>query len=190
MTSFEVPPLPSLLADWLPANEVLERPQLILSTVSASGEPDARTVLLTEFDDEGLYFHTDSRSRKVRDISLAPAVAMTFLWPNFTRQLVVQGVASVAPADELLSAFEGRSPYLKQLAWLNSPSFAQLPLDERRAQWSAFSLDGHLQPPETWTGFIVRPTRLTFWESDAEAASRRTEYTLADGAWEVTYLAG
>lgn len=177
-----------LLAEWLPANDVLERPQVILSTVSASGGADARTVLLTEFDDEGLYFHTDSRSRKVRDIGEHPAVAMTFLWPNFTRQLVVQGVASVAPDAELASAFEGRSPYLKQLAWLNSPDFAQLPLEERQAQWAAFDVPA--SAPETWIGFIVRPTRLTFWESNAEAASRRTEYTLVDGNWSPAYLPG
>ena len=180
--------LPALLGDWLPANDVRERPQLILSTVSGSGHPDARTVLLTEFDDEGLYFHTDSRSRKVRDIGFAPAVAMTFLWPNFTRQLVVQGIASVAPGAELLSAFEARSPYLKQLAWLNSPEFALLPLDERHARWAAFEVPA--DPPTTWIGFIVRPTRLTFWESDPDAASRRTEYTLVDGAWALSYLPG
>ena len=181
------PPLLTLLADWLPANDVLERPQLILSTLSPSG-PDARTVLLSEWDDEGLYFHTDSRSRKVRDIAAHPAVAMTFLWPNFTRQLVVQGIASVAPSDELARAFANRSPYLKQLAWLNSPEFAQLPLEERKAQWASFEVPSG--PPDTWIGFIVRPTRLAFWESNAEAASRRTEYTLIDGAWGVSYLAG
>lgn len=176
-----------LLDEWLPANDVLERPQVILSTLSPTG-PDARTVLLSEWDDDGLYFHTDSRSRKARDISLQPAVAMTFLWPNFTRQLVVQGLASVAPSDEQLAAFEARSPYLKQLAWLNSAEFAQLPLEERKAQWASFEVP--TDPPATWIGFIVRPTRLTFWESNAEAASRRTEYTLVDGVWAESYLAG
>jgi pyridoxamine 5'-phosphate oxidase len=184
------PPLPALLAEWLPANDVVERPQLILSTQSADGGVDARTVLLSEFDDEGLYFHTDSRSRKVRDISLSPSVAMTFLWPNFTRQLVVQGIAGIAPDAEQRAAFDRRSPYLKQLAWLNSSEFAQLPLDERKAQWAAFSLPDHPVPPKTWIGFIVRPTRLTFWESNPDAASRREEHRLADGEWVVSYLPG
>ena len=176
-----------LLDDWLPGNDVLERPQMILSTVS-NGAPDARTVLLTERDDEGLYFHTDSRSRKVADIAANPAVALTFLWPGFTRQLVVQGLASVAPASEQAAAFERRSPYLKQLAWLNSPEFAQLPLASRVAQWATFDVPA--DPPPTWIGFLVRPTRLTFWTSNAEAASRRDEYSLVDGQWVLSYLAG
>ena len=177
-----------LLNKWLPDNDQLERPQMILSTVSPDGGPDARTVLLTEFDDEGLYFHTDSRSRKVRDISLSPAVAMTFLWPNFTRQLVVQGLASVAPSDEQARAFANRSPYLKQLAWLNSPEFAQLPLPERVQQWASFGVPE--TPPPTWIGFVVRPTRLTFWQSNPDTASRRDEYALIDGEWALSHLPG
>ena len=31
---------------------------------------------------------------------------------------------------------------------------------------------------------------LTFWESNAETASRRTEYTLVDGAWARSHLPG
>lgn len=161
---------------------------MILSTVSASGGADARTVLLTEFDDEGLYFHTDSRSRKVADIAENPLVALTFLWPGFTRQLVVQGTASIAPASEQSAAFEARSPYLKQLAWQNSAEFAQLPLEERRAQWAAFEVPA--SPPTTWIGFVVRPHRLTFWGSNPDAASRREEFTLVDGAWQASYLPG
>jgi len=177
-----------LLDGWLPANDVVDRPQMILSTVSADGAPDARTVLLSEFDDEGLYFHTDSRSRKVADIAANPVVALTFLWPNFTRQLVVRGTAAVAPAGEQADAFDRRSPYLKQLAWMNSPEFAQLPMDTRKAQWAAFELPEILPP--TWTGFVVRPRRLTFWQSNPETASLREEYTLVDGEWVLGYLPG
>jgi pyridoxamine 5'-phosphate oxidase len=176
-----------LLDEWLPANDVLERPQMILST-AVGGAPDARTVLLSEFDDDGLYFHTDSRSRKVAAIASNPAVALTFLWPNFTRQLVVPGVASVASEAEQASAFERRSPYLKQLAWQNSPEFAQLPLEARVAEWSSFDVPA--EAPATWIGFVVKPTRLTFWQSNPDAASRRDEYALVDGAWRLTHLPG
>ena len=177
-----------LLDEWLPDNAQLERPQMILSTASPDGGPDARTVLLTEFDDEGLYFHTDSRSRKVAELAANPAVALTFLWPNFTRQLVVRGLASVAPQAEQERAFSRRSPYLKQLAWQNSPEFAQLPLSDRVAQWSSFDVPD--QPPATWIGFVVRPSRLTFWQSSPETASRRDEYTLVDGEWVLGHLPG
>lgn len=177
-----------LLDEWLPANSSADRPQMILSTVSPDGGPDARTVLLTEFDDEGLYFHTDSRSRKVADLAANPAVALTFLWPNFTRQLIVRGLAAVASRTEQEDAFSRRSPYLKQLAWQNSPEFAQLPLAERVAQWASF--DVPQEPPATWIGYVVRPTRLTFWQSNPDTASRRDEYALVGGSWVLSHLPG
>ncbi len=183
--------LSAKLADWLPENGHPDRPQIILSTISATGGPDARTVLMSEYDSEGFYFHTDSRSRKVADIAANPAVAFTILWPNFTRQLVVQGKAEVAPEDEIAAAYRARSPYLKQLAWQNSLEFAQLPLEDRRAQWASFTDDPEsLEQSPTWIGFLIRPTRLTFWASNPDAPSRREEYNFSNGDWSVSYLAG
>ncbi|MHB1171439.1 MAG: pyridoxamine 5'-phosphate oxidase family protein [Lacisediminihabitans sp.] len=181
-----------LLREWLPANDDPDRPQITLSTVTPAGEAGARTVLLSEYDEHGFYFHTDALSRKVEHITVNPAVALTFLWPNFTQQLVVQGRASVAPAEEIAAAFRGRSPYLQQLAWQNSREFAQLPLEERRVRWAAF-LDEHesgFDQPDGWIGFLVQPTRLTFWGSNPDAASRRAEYAATPHGWELSYLPG
>lgn len=69
----------AMVAQWLPANDDPDRPQMNLATVSQSGNPDARTVLLTESDELGFYFHTDALSRKATSIVSNPAVALTFL---------------------------------------------------------------------------------------------------------------
>ena len=182
-----------LVAEWLPGNDDPERPQLTLSTVTPAGEADARTVLLSEFDPAlGFYFHTDALSRKASNIVNNGSVALTFLWPGFTRQLVVQGRAEVADPAEIGAAYRKRSPYLQQLAWLNTFSYAQLPIEERRARWAEFAAehaDGFDQP-DTWIGFLVRPTRMTFWSSNPDAASRRTEYRESSGGWTIAYLPG
>lgn len=191
MTAITGIPL-NLLRTWLPGNDERERPQIVLSTVH-DGRPDARTVLLSEWDAEGFFFHTDSRSRKVADIRENPNVSLVVLWPGFTRQLTVQGVAEIAPADEQVAAYERRSPYLKALAWLNDDELAQLPRSERVARWEAFLEQtdvSAVEPPATWIGFRVRPTRLTFWESDPDTASRRTEFTHTDSGWEQRFLPG
>ena len=130
-----------VVEEWLPGNDDSERPQMTLSTVSITGEPDARTVLLSEYDSRGFYFHTDALSRKVAAIAANPAVALTFLWPGFTKQLVVQGRAEVAPAEEITAAYGARSPFLQQLAWQNTFEFAQYPDDERRDRWAAFTAE-------------------------------------------------
>ena len=186
-----------IVTDWLPTNDDPERPQMTLSTVTVAGEADARTVLLTEYNSDGFFFHTDAMSRKVDNIVKNSSVALTFLWPGFTRQLVAQGRAELAPEDEIASAYRRRSPYLQQLAWLNTCEFAQLPLEERRQRWAAFA-EAHadsfeqdsLEQPDNWIGFLVRPTRMTFWTSDQDATSRRTEYRASSGGWTIAHLPG
>jgi pyridoxamine 5'-phosphate oxidase len=180
----------SLLTDWLPSNDDPVRPLMTLSTITSSGYPDARTVLLSEFDGHGFFFHTDSRSRKVTDVTGNPRVALTLVFPG--RQLVVQGHAARASADERSWAYRHRSRYLQVLAWLNTAEFAALPHEERLARWAAFD-DGHpsLTEPDTWDGFVVRPVRLTFWVGDTATASRRTEFTrTAEGGWSSGTLPG
>lgn len=182
-----------MLQDWLPGNDEPDRPQMQLATVDADGSPDVRTLLLSEFGPDGFWFHTDSRSRKVTQLGAASRVALLFLWPGFTRQLSVQGVAELAQAEEIAAAFTRRSPHLQQLAWQNTDEFAVLAQQERIERWQALAAahpDGFAQPP-TWTGYLVRPTRLTFWEGSTETASRRIEFTATPGGdWRTTLLAG
>lgn len=187
------PPDPfDLVAEWLPGNDDPVRPPLTLATVDEEGRPDARTVLLSEWDRSGFYLHTDARSRKHAQLRANRAAALVLHLPEQARQLTVQGVAEAAPAAELRRAFAGRSPYLQQLAWQNTPEFATLPLADRLHSWRAFRedhADGFGQPP-TWTGYRVRPDRLTFWVGRPDTASRRTEYRRTGTGWTVTVLAG
>ena len=188
-----------LLGDWLPSNDEPTRPLMTVATVNGDGVPDARSLLLSEWDHRGFSFHTDSRSRKVAHLATSPAVALCIPLlgiptPGVSHQLTVQGIASPAPDDELARVYEARRPYLKQLAWQNTPEFASLPQRDREIAWADF-LAAHAEgflPPTTWAGFIVRPTRMTFWFGSELTASRRVEYARAglDGVWTAGILAG
>lgn len=175
----------ALAASWLPPLGA-EPMRMTLSTIDADGFPRARTVLLSEFDGERFYFHTDADSAKIADLQANPRVALTVLWPDGSRQLVVQGTASPAPADELADAFRRRSPYLKQLAWLNTADHARLPFAEREAVWAAFAAEvPEPAQPEGWTGYGVLPHRLLFWAAHPTggSASRRIEYVREGDGW-------
>ena len=80
-----------LAAAWLPAAEDGPGPTMTLSTLGLDGYPSARTVLLSRFDGERLHFHTDSRSRKAAELAALPRAAVTLVWPEAARQLVVVG---------------------------------------------------------------------------------------------------
>lgn len=181
-----------LLAAWLPPDDDPDRPRMTLSTVTADGAADARTVLLSGWDERGFRFNTQASSRKVEQIAAHPAVALTLLWEGFSRQLVVQGWAQVQGAAELAAAYAARTPFLQQLAHQNTVDYAQLPLAARRKQFAELAAahrDGFPQPPE-WTGYLVRPTRVTFWVAGTDTASRRTEYLRRGEGWERTLLPG
>lgn len=185
----------ALAAAWLPGPGE-DRMLMTVSTVGLDGLPDARTMMLSDYDGERFFFHTDANSRKVAELAASPGVALTVLWPGVTRQLIVQGTARRSPRTESDAAYRHRSPYLQQLAWQNTAEFAQRPLAERRARWRNF-LSAHggaeqpvFTPPEEWVGFAVTPHRLVFWVSNPDAASRRIAYTREEAGWARTILPG
>ncbi|RFA16019.1 hypothetical protein B7R22_04580 [Subtercola boreus] len=182
------------LAEWLPANDDPARPLVALSTIGLDGYPDVRHVLLSEFDDSGFFFHTDSRSRKIAELTAIPHASFTVAWPELGRQLTVTGDTESADGPSLARVYAKRSPYLQVLAHLNDPAFAQLALDDRLTRWAAFTTShepGALTPPETWAGILLRPRRVTLWHGRPDTASQRTEHTReTDGSWTTVILPG
>ncbi len=191
LDAFPSGPAP-LLTEWLPANDDPTRPLMTLATADGDGV-DAQSLLLSWWEPDGFWFHTDSRSRKVAELAANPRVALVLAWPEQRRQLVVQGTAEPATAVEDAAAYATRGPYLQELAWLNTDDFAHLPEPERLTRWAAFAAehDAGFAQPRTWVGYRVRPSRVTFWFGNPDTASRRVEYTLGeDGLWQVALLAG
>jgi pyridoxamine 5'-phosphate oxidase len=178
---------------WFPSDEEPDRPQIVLSTIGRDGFPNSRTVLLSEVSPHGYLFHCDSRSRKAAEIEGDNRVSILAVWPNFTRQLAIQGLAVAIDPMDAAKAYARRSPYLKQLAWQNTAEYATLPLEERETIWGQFLIehpDGEFETPESWLGILVKPTRFTFWASNPAAASRRGEYVATPSGWEFGYLPG
>ncbi|MFW7415326.1 pyridoxamine 5'-phosphate oxidase family protein [Demequina sp. SO4-18] len=178
-----------LALEWLPggANQCL----MTLSTLD-EGAPDSRTMLLSEITREGFHFHTDALSRKCAQIAADARVSLTILLAEQGRQLVVQGTAETAPAAEVAQAYRDRGPYLQQLAWMNTPEFAAADDESRTEEWARFSAEhtGGFSPPESWTGYVVRPRLLRFWMGATDTASRRVEYVATDDGWESAFRAG
>jgi pyridoxamine 5'-phosphate oxidase len=184
-----------LLRAWLPPNTSDLRPLMQLSTIDADGYPDARSVLLSEVDDGGLYFHTSSHTRKAAQLAALPRACAVLAWPEVGRQLVVQGEVEPVPALSARAAYHARGYYLQLLAWTNSTQMAQRPIAERRARFEEYARahpEGTLEPPDSWIGFRIIPRRLTFWRGDELGPSNRTEYRrqAPDQPWSITKLDG
>src|SRR5258708_2473025 len=58
-----------------------------ISTVSESGKPSSRIVLLREFGENGLVFYNNYNSKKSSDLKKNPQVAVHFFWQELQRQV-------------------------------------------------------------------------------------------------------
>jgi pyridoxamine 5'-phosphate oxidase len=178
-----------LARQWLPADDDPDRPRVTLATTGLDGGPDARTVLLSAFDGSGFAFHTSATSRKVAELAAVPRAALVALLADGARQLVVRGDVVPDAPGPATRAWASRTPYLRQLAELNTDELAGLPQAERRSRWAAFRA-GSASPAESWVGYRLRPAELTFWAGAPDAASRRLQYTRTGGGWTWRHLAG
>jgi pyridoxamine 5'-phosphate oxidase len=179
-----------LLRRWLPSPDY--PPALMaLATCGRDEYPRVRHVLLSEVDDAGVYFHTDSRSSKVAELSARPRAAIALAWPTVGRQVVAHGDVRRAPDDELQQIYSKRSRYLQLLAWLNDDETAALSAQERRSRWSDFdTAHQELAPPSTWTGFAVDLHEITFWRGDPDGPSQRIRFRRDDDTWTSEVLPG
>jgi len=88
-----------------------------LVTVSESGQPSIRTVLLKFIDEKGLIFFTNYKSKKSREIEFNPQVAIKLYWPVLEQQLIVQGKAEKISNFESLKYFISRPAGSQIGAW-------------------------------------------------------------------------
>ncbi|MBC7645389.1 MAG: pyridoxamine 5'-phosphate oxidase family protein, partial [Thermoleophilia bacterium] len=68
--------------------------EVVLSTVSAAGDPSARMVSAKAITSDGIVFGTRLGTRKVADLAANPRCAFTFWWPSLDRSVRVACTAS------------------------------------------------------------------------------------------------
>ncbi|HEX9065864.1 MAG TPA: pyridoxamine 5'-phosphate oxidase [Streptosporangiaceae bacterium] len=169
---------------------------MVLATVSAAGQPRARTVLLKSHDAGGFTFYTNRTSRKGTDLDEVPRASLLFPWHPIHRQVIVEG--TVTPLSQAASEPYFRSrPRASQLAaWASRQSTvigSRADLDERYLAMEQRWPPGEDVPlPGFWGGYLVSPHVLEFWHGRANRMHDRLRYTRQDSAahpWLIERLA-
>lgn len=190
----------ALFREWLDAAAKTDLPEpaaVALATVSADGDPSVRMVLARGVDARGVVFYTNLESRKGRELgggreSNVP-VSLCFYWPPLTRQVRIDGVASVV-SDAEADAYWASRPRAHQVAAWASPQSQPLAdargeLERRYAEMDRNLPRENVPRPPFWSGFLVVPNQIEFWEGKENRLHDRTLYRRDGSGWVVVTLA-
>lgn len=164
---------------------------MVLATADADGRPSARTVLLKGYDERGLTFYTNYRSRKGGELAANPYASVVFPWFAMQRQVVVCGEVSPVDRAETEAYFASR-PRGSQLGAWASPQSTVIPrrgvLDEALEE-VARRFPDRVPPPPHWGGFRLEPQTVEYWQGHADRLHDRLRYRRTGSGWVVERLA-
>jgi pyridoxamine 5'-phosphate oxidase len=177
---------------WGAAEEVVPLAEaMILATVDAEGEPDARMVLLKGFGPDGFRFFTNYESAKGKELAANPRAALVLYWRELDRQVRIRGGVERLPAEDSDAYFESR-PRDSQIAAAISPQSRPIEREELERRYVALGVElGESDPgrPENWGGYLVRPDEIEFWQGRDSRMHDRFLYTRERDGWRIERLA-
>jgi pyridoxamine 5'-phosphate oxidase len=163
---------------------------MTLATVTPSGAPSARIVLLKGLERGGFVFYTNYLSRKGRELEARAQACLLFLWSPLERQVRIDGEVTKVTSGESDAYYATRPLGARLSAWASAQSET---VDNRavleKAMAEARSRHGDEPPrPPHWGGYRVEPRAIEFWQGRSDRLHDRLVYRRSGGNWTLERL--
>lgn len=150
------------------ARQVEENPEaMTLATSSKAGIPSARIVLFKGLIENQFALYGHSCSQKGQELEENPRASLVFYWHKGGRQVRVSGVIHKMPREQVESYFQKRALESQVASAISKQSEAissRQELEQRFEQaLTKARSTGRVDLPETWNGYLLRPTQFEFF---------------------------
>lgn len=164
---------------------------MVLATVSEDGTPDARVVLLKEFDGQGFVFYTNYNSPKAKQAEALGKVVLNFYWPQLDKQIRIKGTIDKISRHLSCDYFSSRPRASQINAWASSQSSVIKSREEllQAVKKVTLAFKGQKIPcPKHWGGYRVKPYEFEFFESKKFRLNERIRYCKVGRRWVIEIL--
>lgn len=173
-------------------SDIKEPNAMTLATVNAENIPSIRTVLMKDWDNDGIIFYTNYGSTKANDIEVNNKVAICFLWLPLERQVRIKGMASKTSKSKSEEYFSKRPRKSQIGAWCSPQSqiIESRSILEKEKEKIETKFEGKNIPvPDNWGGYYIKIYEIEFWQGRPGRLHDRIKYTKENNTWNKVRLA-
>ncbi len=171
--------------------KLLDLNAMTLATVDEKNNPQARIVLLKQFDEKGFVFYTNYNSDKSSQLKKNPKAALVIYWAEMERQIRIVGKVEKTTLKESINYFKSR-PIDSQIgAWASDQSHVveireiiELAFKEMKLKFK----NKKIPLPPFWGGYRVVPETIEFWQGRKNRLHDRILYTRKNEKWIIQRL--
>lgn len=138
---------------------------IALSTVDATGMPNARMVLLKDIEAAAFVFYTNYGSAKGQELQASGKAAFVMHWKSLRRQVRARGLISREEGPQADAYYASRSLKSRLGAWASQqsqPLTSRTALMAEMAKVTALHGTNPKRPP-FWGGYRLVPLEIEFW---------------------------
>jgi pyridoxamine 5'-phosphate oxidase len=156
-----------------------------LATCGQEKQPSVRIVTIYDITDDGLSFVAKKSSGKIIQIENNPKIGLCFFWGSINIQATLEGV--VEPLNEETSSemWRRRDHNANVSAWAvdMASSGDKEEIGQLKSQVRERFHESRIPLPSSWSGYIVKPTRIEIWPTQWKKSQKHQCYIKKGGYW-------